>query len=442
MRRPVTRRRSTEAAFLPAALEVQVSPPSPAGRAVLWAIALIFVAALLWACLGRIDMVAVARGKLIPSDHSKVIQPLESGIVRVIHVRDGQDVDAGSPLIDLDPTASSAEHERQARELAATRVHIARLRALIAGGSALEEPGGADPAFVALLEEMLRDQLSEHESRLEAARLLVEQRRAMVAATQADIDRLEATVPMLTERAEAFKILLEGGFVARMQFLEIEEQRITRVQALAMQRERLAQDRAGLAEAIKQMQALGFEFRRSRRAELADWEMRAASLEQEVVKAAQHSDVQRLTAPVDGVVQQLAVHTLGGVVTPAQPLMVIVPRDHPLEVDAWVENKDIGFVSVGQPVEVKLDTFPFTTYGTIPGKILVVSRDAVQVDKFGLVYAARASLERPVVPVDGHPIPLLAGMSVSVEIKTGERRLIEYFLSPFQRHARESLRER
>ena len=435
-------RRSTENEFLPAALEIQVSPPSPAGRSVLWAIALIFAVSVLWACLGRIDMVAVARGKLIPSDHSKVIQPLETGIVRAIHVRDGQDVETGSALIELDPTASRAEHVRQAKELAAARAQIARLRALLAGGGDLEEPEGAEPAFVALLQRMLRDQWSEHESRLEAARLLVEQRRAIVAATQADIDRLEATVPMLTERAEAFKTLLEGGFVARMQFLEIEEQRISRVQALAMQRERLVQDGAGLAEALKQAEALDFEFKRSRLGELADWEMRAASLEQEVVKAAQHSEIQQLTSPVDGVVQQLAVHTLGGVVTPAQPLMVIVPRDHPLEVDAWVENKDIGFVSVGQPVEVKLDTFPFTTYGTIPGKVLVVSRDAVQVDKVGLVYAARASLGQSTIPMDGEPVALLAGMSVSVEIKIGERRLIEFFLSPFLRHARESLRER
>lgn len=437
-----TGRQLREAEFLPAALEVLASPPSPTGRTVVWVIVSLFAVGVLWACVGRIDMVAVARGKLIPSDHSKVIQPLESGIVRAIHVRDGQDVTVGASLIELDPTVSGAEFERQAKELSAARVQIARLRALLAGENTLKSPDGADPALVALLRRMLIDQWGEHESRLEAARLLVEQRRAMAAGTQADIDRLEATVPMLTERAEAFKTLLEGGFVARMQYLEIEEQRITRVQALAMQRERLLQDRAGLAEATKQMHALEFEFRRSRLGELAEWETRAASLAQEVVKAAQRSEVQRLTAPVDGVVQELAVHTLGGVVTPAQPLMVIVPRDHPLEVDAWVENKDIGFVSVDQPVEVKLDTFPFTTYGTIPGSILVVSRDAVQVDKVGLVYAARASLERSTITVDGQAMPLLAGMSVSVEIKTGQRRLIEFFLSPLLRHARESLRER
>ena len=167
----------------------------------------------------------------------------------------------------------------------------------------------------------------------------------------------------------------------------------------------------------------------------------AALLEEEVVKAAQRAQVQHLTAPVDRVVQQLAVHTLGGVVTPAQPLLVIVPRDHPLEVDAWMENKDIGFVSVGQPVEVKLDTFPFTTYGTIPGTLLVVSRDAVQVDKVGLVYAARASLERSTIAIDGQPMPLLAGMSVSVRSESGRAGWVPTS-RPLLRHAREGLRER
>src|SRR5215467_13699680 len=203
----------------------------------------------------------------------------------------------------------------------------------------------------------------------------------MVAGTQADIDRLEATVPMLTERAEAFRTLLEGGFVARLQFLEIEEQRIARVQALAMQRERLRQDRAALAEAVELRQVVDLEFKRSRLAELAEWETRAASIEQETIKAAKRAEVQRLTAPVDGVVQQLAVHTLGGVVTPAQQLLVIVPKAEPLEVEAWVENKDIGFVHVGQQAEIKVAAFPFTRYGTIPALVRTLSHDAVAPEK-------------------------------------------------------------
>lgn len=438
-RRLAHRRR--EAEFLPAAQEIQHFPPSPIGRAVTWVIVLLFAVAIGWATFGKIDVVAVARGKLIPSDHSKIIQPLDAGIVRGIHVRDGQDVRQGQVLIELDPTASGAELERVAKEHSAARVRVARLRALLAGGP-FEAPPDADPTLATLQGELLRDQRREFESRLEAAQLAIEQREAAMAATQADVQRLETTVPMLTERAEAFKKLLEGGFVARMQYLEIEEQRVTRVQSLAMQRERLVQDQAALAEAHQQRAALEAELRRTYLTELAEWETRATSLAQELVKASQRMAIQRLASPIAGVIQQMAVHTLGGVVTPAQQLMVIVPHDHPIEVEAWIENKDVGFVSTGQPVEVKIDTFPFTTYGTVPGRILVVSRDAVQVDKVGLVYAARASLDRSAIVVDGRATPLLAGMSVSVEIKTGQRRLIEFFLSPLIRHARESLRER
>ncbi|HEV8530325.1 MAG TPA: HlyD family type I secretion periplasmic adaptor subunit [Methylomirabilota bacterium] len=426
---------------MPAALEIQQSPPSPIGRTVMWVIVLVFSTAIGWAVVGRIDVVAVARGKLIPSGHSKIIQPLDAGIVRVIHVRDGQDVGQGQVLIELDPTASRAEQERVTREYSAARAQATRLRALLAGGP-FEAPVDVHPAFATLQGQLLQDQRREHESRLEAAQLAVEQREAAMAATQADVQRLETTVPMLTERAEAFKKLLQGGFVARMQYLEIEEQRVTRVQSLAMQRERLVQDEAALAEAHQQKATLEAEFRRTHLTELTEWETRATSLAQELVKASQRTAIQRLASPIAGVIQQMAVHTVGGVVTPAQQLMVIVPHDHPLEVEAWIENKDVGFVSSGQPVEVKIDTFPFTTYGTVPGRILVVSRDAVQVDKVGLVYAARASLDRSAIVVDGPATPLLAGMSVSVEIKTGQRRLIEFFLSPLIRHARESLRER
>jgi hemolysin D len=407
----------------------------------MWVIVLVFITAIGWAAVGRIDVVAVARGKLIPSGYSKIIQPLDAGIVRVIHVRDGQDVRQGQVLIELDPTASSAEQERVTKEHSAARAQATRLRALLAGGP-FEVPADVDPNFAELQGQLLRDQRRVHESRLEAAQLAVEQREAAMAATQADVQRLETTVPMLAERAEAFKKLLEDGFVARMQYLEIEEQRVTRVQSLAMQRERLVQDQAAVAEAHQQRAALEAELRRTSLTELAEWETRATSLAQELVKASQRTAIQRLASPIAGVIQQMAVHTLGGVVTPAQPLMVIVPHDHPLEVEAWIENKDVGFVTSGQPVEVKIDTFPFATYGTVPGRILVVSRDAVQVDKVGLVYAARASLDRSAVVVDGRATPLLAGMAVSVEITTGQRRLIEFFLSPLIRHARESLRER
>ncbi len=432
--------------FLPAVLEIQEAPPSPIGRAILWTILAVFTTAVLWAYFGWIDIVATAQGKIIPSGHSKVIQPViqqfETGLVRAIHVQDGQVVKQGDVLIELDPTQNRADRDRALNEYRAAMVEAARLRALIAGKPTFEAPPDGDPQYIRLQQQLLRDQLAEYQARVEAARHLIDQRLAALAQTHENLRRLEATVPIEAERAAAYKQLLENQFVSKMDYLQFEEQRIDKAQELAGQRKKLVQDRAALAEAEKHYRALVSEFQQTKQAELSATETKAASLAQEVVKAGQRTDLQRLISPIDGVVQQLAVHTLGGVVTPAQPLMVIVPQDHPVEVEAQVENKDVGFVKEDQPVEIKVETFPFTLYGTIPGKVLSVSDDAASVEHVGLVYPTRVSLDRATIQVDGRLVHLSPGMAVTVEIKTGQRRVIEYLLSPLLKAVKESLRER
>lgn len=149
-----------------------------------------------------------------------------------------------------------------------------------------------------------------------------------------------------------------------------------------------------------------------------------------------------LTAPVDGTVQQLAVHTVGGVVTPAQPLMMIVPKDNMIEVEAYVENKDIGFVNPGQAAVVKIETFPLTKYGTIEAKVTHVSNDAVNDEKRGLIFPARVNLARSTIQVENKTVNLSPGMAVTVEVKIAQRRVVEYFLSPLMQYKDESLRER
>jgi len=149
-----------------------------------------------------------------------------------------------------------------------------------------------------------------------------------------------------------------------------------------------------------------------------------------------------LTAPVDGTVQQLAVHTVGGVVTPAQALMIIVPKDEAVEVEAFVENKDIGFVNAGQEAQVKVETFPFTRYGTIPATVTQVANDAINDEKKGLLYTLRAKLSQATIRVEDKWVTLSPGMAVTVEVKTGRRRVIDYLLSPLLQYGDESLRER
>ena len=430
--------------FLPAVLEVQEAPPSPVGRSILWMIILVFVSAVLWSSFSSIDIVAIAPGKIIPNGHSKTIQPYETGVVAAIHVQDGQVVRQGEVLIELDATQNGADRDRATIEYRAALVEAARLRALIAGEGRFIAPPESDPQLVLLQQQLLRDQLAEFGVRVDAARHLIDQRKAAVEATNDNIRRLEVTVPMEIERATAYRKLLDQQFVSKMDYLQIEQQRIDRAQELAGQRSKLRQDQAALAESEKTYHALISEFQQIKQAELSSTETKAASLLQDVRKAEQKTALQRLVAPVDGVVQQLAIHTVGGVVAPAQPLLVLVPQDHPVEVEAQLENKDIGFVREGQPVEIKVETFPFTLYGTIPGKVLTVSDDAVPLDKDkgGLVYASRVSMDRSTVMAEGKQIHLSPGMAVTVEIKTGQRRVIEYLLSPLLKSAQESMRER
>ena len=432
--------RATE--FLPAVLEIQHAPPSPIGRAILWTIMAVFTFGVLWATLGWIDIVATAQGKVIPSGYSKIIQPYETGVIAAIHVQDGQPVRKGEVLIELDPTQNRADQNRASNEYHAAKVDAARLRALIAGQPAFVAPPDSDPQYVLLQQQLLRDQLSEFEARVASAQHLIDQRRAALDQTKENIRRLEATVPLEAERADAYKKLLEHAAATKMDFLQAEQQRIDKTQELAGQRKKLAQDHAALSEAEKNLRALVSEFQQTKQAELSTIETKAASLAQDMTKAGQKADLQRLTTPIDGVVQQLAVHTVGGVVTPAQQLLIVVPLDHPVEVEAQVENKDVGFVKEGQSVEIKVETFQFTLYGTIPGKVLTVSDDAAPIEKVGLIYPTRVSIDRSTIQVEGKQVNLSPGMAVTVEIKTGKRRIIEYLLSPLLKSIKESLHER
>ena len=432
--------RTTE--FLPAVLEIEQAPPSPIGRAISWTIIGVFISGVLWASFGWIDIVATAQGKIIASGYSKVIQPYETGVIASIHVLDGQVVTRGEVLIELDPTQNRADRDRASNEYRAAKVDAARLRALIAGRSTFEEPKDGDPSYVALQQQLLRDQLTEYEARVGAARDLIEQRRAALEETKENVRRLESTLPMEEEKADTFKRLLEQEAASKLDFLQAEQQRIDKTQELAGQRKKVMQDAAALSEAQNNYRVTMTEFQQAKQAELSTIETKAASLMQDVTKAGQRTDLQRLMSPIDGVVQQLAVHTVGGVVTPAQELLIVVPQDHPVEVEAQVENKDVGFVKEGQEVEIKIETFPFTLYGTIPGKVLSVSDDAAPIEKVGLVYPTRVSMDRSTIQVDGKQVNLSPGMAATVEIKTGKRRLIEYLLSPLLKSVKESLRER
>jgi len=436
-----------EAQFLPAALALRDTPVHPAPRIALWLIMAFALIAVLWATFGRIDVVATAIGKIIPSDRTKVIQPMETAVVKAIHVRDGQDVTLGQILIELDATTATADSERLRNEALTARLEALRAEALLvalAGGRAprLQPLDGVDTARLLAEQSQATGQYQEYQARQLQLQAEITRRRAELQATQDQVVKLEQTVPIARQRAQDYQKLVKENFISQHGYLEREQVRIEQEQDLASSRSKVSEIRAALAEARQEQATLTAETRRQLLDQHNLAAQKAASLEQELVKADQRGRLMHMTAPVAGTVQQLAVHTIGGVVTPAQPLMVIVPKENVLEVEAMLPNKDIGFVNPGQDVEVKVETFPFTKYGTIHGTITQVSSDAIQDEKLGLVYSTRVKLARDTIRVENKTVRLSPGMAVMVEVKTGKRRVIEYFLSPLMQYGNESLRER
>ncbi|WP_353327719.1 HlyD family type I secretion periplasmic adaptor subunit [Chitiniphilus shinanonensis] len=446
-------RNASELNFLPAALELQESPAHPAARVTLWVLMSFLLIALLWACFGKVDIVAVAPGKLVVSDQSKVLQPLEPGVVTAIHVRDGQRVKAGQVLIELDATLAGAEVSKNRNAWLDARLDQLKARALL---TALDQnrlpvlPAGdaelqGEPDYSSRRSAKQADMLSswrELQAKLATLDAATAQKQAELAATQAQVHKLEQTLPLMKQREADFKDLAEKNFISKHGYLDKEQARIETEQDLSSQRNNLKQLEAAILANRQQREATKAEFQRSQHETLAQVDEQAYAYGQDYIKARQLQRQTRLIAPVDGVVQQLAVHTVGGVVTEAQPLLVVVPHTDQVEAEVVLENKDIGFVDAGQVAAIKVETFNYTRYGLLDGQVVNVTRDAIPDEKLGLIYQARVKLARHAMNIDGKTIPLAPGMAVTAEIKTGQRRLIEYFLSPLIQHVSESARER
>jgi hemolysin D len=461
------RREKHEIAFLPAALEIVETPPSPTGRMIGLTIITLFCVALAWACLGKIDIEATAPGKIIPDGRTKLVQPFEIGVVRAIHVHDGQRVKAGDVLIELDPTMNAAEAEHTRSDLIAAQLDIARLYAALSGAAdplgEFHPPSGASPELVAMQRQFLLDQVAEHHAKIASLDRQTEQKEAERNTSIATISKLQASLPVLQARLDIRKTLFEHGTGSKLDYLEILQSYVEEQHDLDVEKSRESEAEAALAGIIETRKEADAEFRSTLLDDLAKAQQKAGGLVQDLIKAKQLTSLQQLTAPIDGIVQQLAVHTVGGVVTPAQALLVVVPDDSHLEIEAMVSNRDIGFVRAGQTAAIKVSTFNFTKYGLLHGEVLSVSHDAIPRDKpqdqandpskggqpdasdpggQDLGFAARVSLDRTQMDIDGKTVNLSPGMSVTVEIKTGERRVIQYLLSPLLRYREESLHER
>ena len=446
-------RHADEAAFLPAALSLQETPVHPAPRRFALAICALFVAALAWACLGQVDIVAVAPGRIVVSQRTKTLQPLETSVVRQVRVKNGDAVSAGQVLVELDATnaladgatlaeqwrAAASDERHSAALLEALRLNRAPESTLPAAGAG----GGPDDLVDTPFERgQLQAEWADVSARLARLGSEVAQREAQLATARAAIAKLEATLPLARQREADVKSLSAQGFMSGHAGQDRERERIILEQDLLTERARLAEAMAAQRESIDARAAYLAETRRALGDRQAQAALKRQQFTQERSKAEQRQRLTQLVAPVAGTVQQVAVHTEGGVVTPAQVLMVIVPRDALVTAEVVIDNKDIGFVNAGQAAVIKLETFPYTRYGTVGATVSSVSADAVTDEQRGAIFPAVLALQQTSIDVDGKRIGLSPGMNLSAEITTGQRRVIDYLLSPVRQAMDESLRER
>ncbi|WP_434563055.1 HlyD family type I secretion periplasmic adaptor subunit [Pseudomonas sp. Z4-20] len=438
-----------EVQFLPASLELQDKPSHPAPRIFMWTIMTFAALALLWACFGKIDVVATATGKIIPSGKTKIIQASETAVIKAIHVRDGQSVKAGQLLLELDSTSADADVGRVRGDLLAARVDSARASAMLEAINQRTSPRSlegtipeADPAHVLAAERWLQGQYQEYRSSLDQADAEIQQRQADIQSARIQVASLQKTLPIAVKLADDYERLLQKQYIARHAYLEKEQARLDLERQLSVQQASVLQSTAARQEAERRRDGIVAQSRRAMLDLLQQADQKIATFSQDLTKARYQEALTTIESPVDGTVQQLEVHTVGGVITPAQQLMVLVPDGQPVEVEAMLENKDVGFVRAGQAVTVKVETFTFTKYGTINGEVISVSRDAIEDEKRGLVYSSKIHLDKEILNVNGTDIKLSPGMAITAEVKTDTRRVIEYFLSPLQQHVSESLRER
>lgn len=433
--------------FLPAALEIVERPVSPTVRLTAWVLLGGVAATLAWLAFGKVDVVAPAAGRIGPVGDVKLVQSAESGIVRRILVSEGQRVAKGQVLVTLDPTVSSAESDQVRAALLSAELEIARNRALIDAldgkGFHFVPPQGASPADIATHGGLARAKLGEIQAMLASGGSDSRAAVSAMAEAQAQVRKLEQSAPLLEQQIAANEALAAKGYVSKLRVVEMRRQRIAERQDLAAARATVSR----LAQQAHSTSSTGAKSRAEVRAQilqdLVKAEDDARARRGELAKAGLRSTFREIRAPASGTVAQLLVHTEGGIVEGAKPLMTIVPDTARLQLEVMVQNQDIGFVRTGMPVNVKLQAFPYTRYGTIPGTVESLSADSVQVkDGEPPVYKARVSLGRSYMDADGRRVPLRAGLNATADIVTGRRTLLSYLVSPIVETGSEALHER
>lgn len=429
---------------------LQGEGPNPLGYKILWTLFVLLGALGIWATFGRLDIVAVAEGKLIPESHLKIVQPAEGGIVSEILVREGQNVATGQVLMRMDSLLSEADSRSIEAEYLRKRLALRRIAAELEGRAFRRE--SSDPESLASeIEAQYRANRNALQAALAEERSWFVKARHELAAAEQVKKKLEEMLPHYREQDKAFARLAKDGFAGPLLASDKRREYLEKEQELQTQIFLIESARASMEQSEKKLAQIESDYRRQLHAERNEIQAQLEKLEEEVVKQAYRRQLLELRAPRDGVVKDLATHTVGTVVQPGTVLLTLVPKDESLRAEVWIRNEDIGFVRRGQSVKLKFPTFPFQKYGMIEGVVEHVGADAAdgginqgESGRVGqaMVYKALIVLNHAEFELDGERFPLGVGMQTNAEIWLGSRTVMEYLLMPVQKAWHEAARER
>jgi HlyD family secretion protein len=433
--------------FLPALLQLQEEAPSPLPRLVLWLVLGLVSALVAWACVGKLDVVAVAEGRLVPRSQLRIVQPAEGGVMRELLVKEGERVRAGQVLARMDMRSTEADAATTANEIALRRLQLRRIDAELGSARLAPQPDEAARLY-AQVDAQREARMQAHEAALAEQRTVIARARREMQAAMETQAKLAGALPVLVEQERAFEKLAREGYAGKLMLAQRSRERLEAEQDLRAQEHRVEGARATIEQGERRIAQIAAAYRAQLQGERVEAEAQLARLQQEQEKLSHRQRLAELRAPADGVVKDLATQTSGAVLAPGTVLMTLVPDGEALVAEVWLANQDAGFVAGGQSAKLKLASFPFQRYGMLDARVARVSADSTErtgeAAKSGGVYAYRAQLEPSTqeLRLGEARHALLPGMQVTAEIKLAERTVLEYVLSPIQKVAAEAGRER
>lgn len=423
--------------FKPLLSEIEESPVSPLGRYTFWTIISLLIITFLWLFIGKIDIVINARGIVIPEGETKVIQPLETGVVKEILVREGDFVQKNQLLIHIDTSSTDAQIKALSKNLAQTKLEATRLKSGGDLSELLKLSSNELSEEKEIQEKLYKENLDSLNNEISAKNNQIKQLNMQINSALAQKRDYEFQLKIANERvnelAEVLDIIEYNKYRDAIEKANSVRESVIRIDA------DIKRFQTQVKEIENYIAKLKSDFKAQNLTTLSETQKRINELSANIESIKFSNKNQKITAPCDGYIDKLFVHTIGGIVTPAQAIIALTPANTPVLIKAKVLNRDIGFIKKGMPVSIKIDTYDFQKYGSLKGTVKSISKNSIDDEQLGPIYEIYITPNENTLLINGKEERISTGMTLNAEIEIGERRIIEFFIYPLIKYLDEGI---